>query len=584
MKAAATVTSTVTGLANRIAAAWRTQRARWLLGGAVLALAACLFEPGWPVERSRFDHVVVLDITQSMDVQDEAIDGRPASRLAYAKSALRRALVRLPCGSKVGWGVFTEYRSFLLLEPVEVCANLSELRATLARIDGRMAWSGNSEIAKGLHSGLELARRLPGKPSLVFVTDGQEAPPLSTQHRPAFDDRPGDAAGLIVGVGDLRPSPIPKSDPAGRPLGYWQADEVAQADLYGRGRGASITGERMTEDTAAPPAPALGATPGQEHLSALREPYLRLLGREQGLGYVRLDSAETLGDALLAPALAVPTPVRADGRVLFAVIALVLLLARHAGPLAWRRIAWPGRRAARAMRTAAPLALWACVLGALLLAAGPARANDRPFQVARTAVLEDDEHVWSIESWVQRLGSVRSASLEPEYTFESGTSVQFELTRQLDRHDSETGHEAEIEFKQIFNNVARDGWGWGVSARLAAERTAESDGSIPSIGLKVPLSIALGDGGGFLHLNAGISKTRDQRRTWDGAVGIERELLRRTLFFAELAREAGTTYAQLGARHWLRRDKLAIDFSVQQQRADGTRAVGFIVGLGWYDL
>jgi len=117
------------------------------------------------------------------------------------------------------------------------------------------------------------------------------------------------------------------------------------------------------------------------------------------------------------------------------------------------------------MRTAAPLALWACVLGALLLAAGPARANDRPFQVARTAVLEDDEHVWSIESWVQRLGGVRSASLEPEYTFESGTSVQFELTRQLDRHDSETGHEAEIEFKQIFNNVARDGWGWGVSAR-----------------------------------------------------------------------------------------------------------------------
>ena len=120
-----------------------------LLVGAVLALVACLFDPGWPVERSRFDHVVVLDITQSMDVLDEAIDGRPASRLAYAKHALRRALVRLPCGSKVGWGVFTEYRAFLLLEPVEVCANLSELRATLARIDGRMAWSGNSEIAKG---------------------------------------------------------------------------------------------------------------------------------------------------------------------------------------------------------------------------------------------------------------------------------------------------------------------------------------------------------------------------------------------------------------------------------------------------
>jgi len=565
-------------LARRAGAAWRAQRTRWLLAGAALALAVCLSGPGWPVERARFDHVIVLDITQSMDVQDEALDGRPVSRLLYAKQALRQALVRLPCGSKVGWGVFTEYRAFLLFEPVEVCANLSELRSTLAHIDGRMAWSGNSEIAKGLHSGLDLTRRVPGRPSLVFITDGQEAPPLSPQHRPGFDDRPGEVAGLIVGVGDLRPSPIPKSDPSGRPLGYWQPDEVAQTDVYGGGRGASVTGERMTEDSAATPAPALGATPGNEHLSGLREPYLRLLGRELGLAYVRLDSAQSLGDALLAPALATPTPVRADARVLFALVALVLLLARHLPPLGRRR------GAPRAGAATAAAALAACALGGLLLAPQPARANDRPFQVARTAVLEDDEHVWSIESWVQRLGSVRSASIEPEYTFEAGTSVQLELTRQLDRHDSETGHEAEIEFKQIFNNVARDGWGWGVSARLAAERTAESDGTVPSIGLKVPLSIALGDGGGFLHLNAGISKTRDQRRTWDGAVGIERELLKRTLFFAELAREGGATYAQLGARHWLRRDKLAVDISVQQQRVEGARAYGVIVGLGWYDL
>ena len=30
--------------------------------------------------------------------------------------------------------------------------------------------------------------------------------------------------------------------------------------------------------------------------------------------------------------------------------------------------------------------------------------------------------------------------------------------------------------------------------------------------------------------------------------------------------------------------KLAIDFGLQQQRAEGGRASGFIVGLGWYDL
>lgn len=552
-------------------ASWRTHASRWLLAGAACALAICLLKPGWPVERARFDHVIVLDITQSMNVEDESLDGKPVSRLVYAKQALRQALLTLPCGSKVGWGVFTEYRSFLLFEPVEVCANLSELRSTLAHIDGSMAWSGNSEIAKGLHSAVDVARRLPGSPSLVFLTDGQEAPPLSPQHRPSFDDKPGEVAGVIVGVGDVRPSPIPKSDPSGRPLGFWQADEVAQADLYGSGRGASVSGERMSEDAAAAPVPALGATPGSEHLSALREPYLRLLARERGLAFVRLESPETLAAALTAPALAKPTQVRADGRIVFAVFALGLLLALHAAPLPRWRGALPLRG----------VVLWIALSG--MLAAPAAWANDRPFQFARTAVLEDDEQVWSFESWVQRLGSVRGLSIEPEYTFEAGTSVQFELTRFIDRRGAETGHEAEVEFKQVFNNVARDGWGWGVSATLAVERTREN-GSVPSVGIKLPLSIALGEGGGFLHLNAGIGKARDARRTWSGAAGIERELFKRTVFFAELAREGQSTFAQIGVRHWLRRDKLAIDLSLQQQRADGSRASGFIVGLGWYDL
>jgi hypothetical protein len=227
---------------------------------------------------------------------------------------------------------------------------------------------------------------------------------------------------------------------------------------------------------------------------------------------------------------------------------------------------------------------------------GVARANDRPFQFARTAVLEDDENVWSVESWVQRYGGVRGLSLESEYTFGGGTSLQFELTRFVDRHDERTGHEAELEFKQLFNNIARDGYGWGVSVRLSAERTLaktdenthentrERGGTVPTFGVQLPFSIALGDGGGYLHLDVGVGKTRDERRAWSSGIGIERELLKRTTFFAELAREGDMKFAQIGARHWLRRDRFAIDFSVQQQRVDGRRDAGFILGLGWYDL
>jgi len=323
-------------LSQRLHALWRSNRDRWLLATAALALAGCFLNPGWTMQRSLFEHVVVLDVTQSMNVTDQRLDGKPVSRLAYAKHALRQSLLQLPCGSKVGWAIFTEYRSFLLLAPIEVCANLSELRSTLANIDTPMAWSGNSEVAKGVHSAIGIARQLPGTPALVFVTDGHEAPPLNPRYRPAFDDKPGEVPGLIVGVGERLPSPIPKTDPHGRPLGFWGADEVLQTDPRSQGRGGSVAGEKMLDDRAGTVAAPLGAMPGSEHLSGLREAYLRLLAREQGLAFVHLQTTQGLTTALTSPALARPVPLRVDGRFALAGLALALLLARHAAPLSRR--------------------------------------------------------------------------------------------------------------------------------------------------------------------------------------------------------------------------------------------------------
>jgi mxaL protein len=310
---------------------------RWLLGAAALALVATFLRPGLNVDQPLFEHVVVFDVTQSMNVEDEQLDGKPIGRLRFAKHALREALLAMPCGSRLGLGIFTEYRSFLLFAPVEVCANLGELRSTLERIDGRMAWIGNSEVAKGLYSGLAIVRQLPATPSLVFVTDGQEAPPLSPRHRPPFDGKRGEVKGLIVGVGDLKLSPIPKTDPLGRPLGYWGADEVLQVDPRSLGRGASVGGEQMTEEGSAPAAPLPGATPGSEHLSSLREAYLQLLANQTGLGYRRLADSQGFIAALTAPSLARPVAARADLRLAPAGIALLLLLARHGlGRVSWR--------------------------------------------------------------------------------------------------------------------------------------------------------------------------------------------------------------------------------------------------------
>lgn len=312
---------------------------------AALALAGTFLNPGLPWQRPRFEHVVVIDVTQSMNVPDQMLAGKPVSRLVFAKQALQQALEELPCGSRLGWAIFTEYRSYLLSTPIEVCANRAELRGSLAGIDGRMAWSGNSEVAKGLHSGITVVQALPDKPSLIFVTDGQEAPPLSPRHRPHFDDKPGEVAGLIVGVGDLRPSPIPKSDPQGRPLGVWNADEVMQVDPRSQGRGASVGGETMVDDAGVPVAAGLGATPGAEHLSGLRDTYLRLLASENGFGYLRLRQNDELAAALREPALARPVSIRADARIALAAAAFALLLWPYLGAFGRRLIA--ARRVAR---------------------------------------------------------------------------------------------------------------------------------------------------------------------------------------------------------------------------------------------
>lgn len=234
----------------------------------------------------------------------------------------------------------------------------------------------------------------------------------------------------------------------------------------------------------------------------------------------------------------------------------------------------------------APLAVRATLLAtALALLPTLSPANDRPFQNARTAVAEDDdEATWSFESWVQRLGPVRSLSVEPEYTFTPFTSVQIEFSRVLDRRGGDTGQEAEVEFKQLFNPIGRDGYGWGLSLAAATERSA-AEGTTRRLTLKLPLSIELGQTGALLHLNAGVIKPSGERRLFTRAVAAEFSLTGKSRAFAEFARDGDERYAQIGLRHWLRRERLALDLSLQQRRgADGERSSGFLIGVGWYDL
>ncbi|WP_035693300.1 vWA domain-containing protein [Azospirillum halopraeferens] len=296
----------------------------WLLVAAMLALLAALAGPTAAVSRPAYDLLLVVDITGSMNARDGTVNGRPASRLDAARAALRTLVARLPCGSRAGLGVFTERRSFLLFEPVETCANFAPIDGAIAALHWRMAWEGDSRIASGVDSALALAQELGA--SLVFLTDGHEAPPLPASGPPAFDAEAGAVSGILVGVGGTVPVPIPRFDDRGREIGFVRAEDVPHESRVGPPP-ADASGRPGWHPRNAP----WGAVPeaGTEHLTEVRESHLRDLAQRTGLGYALLTGVDALEAAVRDTAAVRPIAAAVDLRPVPAAGALLALLALY---------------------------------------------------------------------------------------------------------------------------------------------------------------------------------------------------------------------------------------------------------------
>lgn len=278
-----------------------------LLVVAALALAATFTRPTLQLEVPTWRQVFVFDITDSMNAEDVVLDGAAVTRLAYAKRMILDAMTRMPCGTEAGLALFAGHRAFLLSLPIEVCANYRELSAMLANISGRMIWEPRSEVAKGLYKSLALMTQLPTETRLVFISDGDEAPPIDSRVTPRFGGEIGAVRGLVVGVGGDTPVPIPKFDDAGKRIGEWTPQDFAN-------RGSDL------------PPHMLQAGLASAHLSALREDYLQALATQTGLGYFRLTSADTLAQAVGDESLALPRTQAVDVRAWFGGTAFVFLL------------------------------------------------------------------------------------------------------------------------------------------------------------------------------------------------------------------------------------------------------------------
>jgi mxaL protein len=301
-----------------------------LIAAAIFLIIATVLPP-IPFPVKTYDFVFVLDITRSMNVQDYTDPyGGAITRIDKAKSAMLEAARSLPCGSRVGLGVFTERVPALLYSPIEVCKDYPILQASINQLDWRMAWVADSNISQGLYNTLELMEsKFLTQSKLVFFTDGQEAPPINPRYAPDYSyigmlqDKPDNwYAGMLVGVGQYNLSKIPKFDEDGVQIGFYTAEDVPHASRFG-----------LPED----PSKIEGYVPrngpwgtakvvGTEHMSSVREDYLTDLGKKTKMTYHHLESNAGLSMALKQPYFAEREVQPTHMNSILAALALLMLL------------------------------------------------------------------------------------------------------------------------------------------------------------------------------------------------------------------------------------------------------------------
>lgn len=279
---------------------------------ALLLVMAALWLP--PIKRDVkiMDALFVIDITDSMNVEDAPLGGETVTRLEWAKEFTRRAFLDMPCGAHAGLAIFSESRSLVLMNPVEVCASYHDLTQMLNEFDPHMAWARSSEISKAVYTAIRQAKDIDPQPTIVFITDGHEAPPLHESLFPKFDGKPGEVHGVMVGIGGEDLLPIPKTNEEGEIEGFWAVNDVMHQDVY-----ASLQAD-TTQNV---------PQKRTEHLSSQKKAHLQTLADRVGFAFLSSPSKPgKLVDAIRDVSETRPQTIDYDLYAWFSAIALALIL------------------------------------------------------------------------------------------------------------------------------------------------------------------------------------------------------------------------------------------------------------------
>jgi mxaL protein len=206
---------------------FRHRRDISLLTLALILLLIALFKPTVPIKRDIYSYLLVADISQSMNVVDESINGKAVTRMQYQQYLMHRIIGEMPCGTQVGIGLFAGVSVAALYTPIEVCENFAAIEDTIDHLDWRTGWSGNSRIRESLATLARLIRSFPETAQVVYFTDGEETPFLHAFNTRDLTDFQGAKDWLFVGIGSEKGTAIPKLDEHNQVIGYWSNESFA---------------------------------------------------------------------------------------------------------------------------------------------------------------------------------------------------------------------------------------------------------------------------------------------------------------------------------------------------------------------
>lgn len=301
------------------------------LAAAILLMLA-LIKPEIQLKQVVQNYLLVADVSQSMNAEDVKLNNKNVSRLAYTKHLMKRVVETSPCGTYISVGIFASDNVALLITPLEVCANYDVITDSIAHLEWRMAWKGNSRLSFGVRAAANTFDSLNVPAQMLFFTDGDEAPRVNVTIK---QDLSGIQIGknfVFVGVGGHTKVGIPRFNSANKRVGFWPISD---------NNNAGAVGVTYADPSVDEPDPPVAYAEYDRFLSQLEDKYLETLAGEINAKYIEGQDTLAFYEFVQQQKPAASFVTAYSIRWLYLWLAVLLILATYVPHILFRLISTP---------------------------------------------------------------------------------------------------------------------------------------------------------------------------------------------------------------------------------------------------